>query len=62
MKRQTLIKVYNDDQFIFFGSLRKFLVENQNDPDLIDITNDLTKVNKVTFPAFSGFWTIEKVN
>lgn len=55
------VKVYNDDEFVFEGTVGEFLEVNEYDGATIDFVNELTQKQKHEEDfVHSGVWVIEK--
>lgn len=54
------IKVYNNDDLVFQGSLEQFLEDNQFDEWLVEECAKLQNQNIVEFSYFNGEWRIER--
>lgn len=58
---QMKVKVFNDDEEVFEGTLDQFLKDNDYDEWLVNLCRDLNHQDKIDFNEHSGHWVIQKI-
>ena len=56
-----IIKVLCDGENVFEGTLKQFLLDNDNEEWLVDECKKLEDYDSISFNEISGEWVIEKI-